>query len=70
VRALATIGLSPAVVGLAALATALVPGGFRPANIIASVTFTCLGLAAIAVWRRQQAASRGMQGILGGARAR
>jgi hypothetical protein len=56
VRAAACLGLSPAMVGLAALSTALVHGGFRPANIVAVVTLLCLALAGLAAWRRLQTA--------------
>ena len=51
-RVLAAIGVSPAVVGLAALATALVPGGFKPAAIVLAVTVACAALAGLALWRR------------------
>lgn len=59
VRAAMAVGLSPAVVAIAALATAVVPGGFKPAPIMAAVTFLSLGLAAVALTRRQRAAQGG-----------
>lgn len=52
-RVAAAVGLSPAVVGLLALSTALVPGGFKPMNIVALVTLACVGLAALALHRRR-----------------
>lgn len=51
-HALIALGLSPGILGLAALATALSPGGFRPVPIVLSVTVVCLGLAAVALVRR------------------
>jgi uncharacterized membrane protein len=54
-RAVAALGVSPAVVGLAALSTALVQGGFRPANIVLVVTLLCLLLAGAALVRRATA---------------
>jgi uncharacterized membrane protein len=52
VRALLAIGASPPLVGLLALATALLPGGFRAGPIVALLCVTCLSLAAAAAWRR------------------
>lgn len=52
-RWLAALGASPALVGLAALATALVPGGFRPGAIVAAVTVACVLLGVLAVRRRE-----------------
>jgi uncharacterized membrane protein len=52
VHALLAVGVSPALVGLLALATAFVPGGFRPVPIVATVTTACLLLGAGNVWRR------------------
>lgn len=46
------IGVSPAVVGLLALSTALVSGGFGATAIIATVTLACLAFALIAFARR------------------
>lgn len=46
------IGLSPAVVGLLALATTVIPNGFQPAMIVAFVTVGCLLLAVVARMRR------------------
>lgn len=47
-----SLGLSPAVVGLAALFTVLTPVGFQPWAIVATVTTTCVLLAAGAAYRR------------------
>lgn len=47
-----SFGVSPAVLGLLALATALLPNGFQPWIIVASVTLGCVLLAGIAVRRR------------------
>lgn len=58
VHALAALGISPAVVGLLALSTALVPGGFRPASMVTAVTGACLVLAVVASRRRSEAARR------------
>lgn len=52
VHALLAIGVSPAIVGLLALSTALIPGGFRPAPIVTVVTVASLALAAVALYRR------------------
>jgi uncharacterized membrane protein len=52
VRCAWAVGVSPPVVALLALATALAPHGFKPAAIVLSVTVACLGLAAAALWRR------------------
>lgn len=52
-RAALSVGVSPAIVGLLALATAGLPGGFRPASIILLLGVTCLALAAAALWRRR-----------------
>ncbi|MGQ0535375.1 MAG: DUF1616 domain-containing protein [Methanobacteriota archaeon] len=52
VEALLSVGVSPCIVGLAALATALVPGGFRPLYILAAVTGLSALLAAAATLRR------------------
>ncbi len=46
------VGVSPVVVGLAALSTAVVDGGFKPVPIVMMVTITCLSLAMIAFIRR------------------
>lgn len=51
-HALVGLGVSPPLVGLLALATVLLPGGFSGAAIVGTVTFACLGLAALAMWRR------------------
>ncbi|MHB1261120.1 MAG: DUF1616 domain-containing protein [Thermoplasmatota archaeon] len=52
-RASLAIGVSPALVGLLALATAVLPGGFRPAPIVVLLAVACLGLAGAAFWRRR-----------------
>ncbi len=46
------VGISPPLVGLLALLTAIVPGGFTAGPIIAVVTTACLALAAVALVRR------------------
>lgn len=51
-QVLLSLAVSPAVVGLLALSTALVRGGFRPAAIVLVVTVGCLLLAAVARHRR------------------
>lgn len=51
-HAFLAIGISPAIVGLLALGTAMVPGGFRPGPIVAVVTLACLGFAGVAWYRR------------------
>lgn len=51
-RSALAIGISPAIVGLLALATALAPQGFRPAAIVVAVTLGCFALAGVATWRR------------------
>lgn len=48
------LGLSPAIVGLIALATAIVPGGFRPPVIIVAIMAGCLAMAGVAYARRRQ----------------
>lgn len=55
VRAWIAIGVSPVLVGLLALATAVLPGGFRATSIVATVTLACLALGGVAFWRRQRA---------------
>ena len=52
-RALVALGVSPALVGVLALATALLPWGFRPDAIVAVVTLACFALAGIAAFRRR-----------------
>lgn len=52
-RSALAIGASPGLFGLVALATAGLPGGFRPASIVLLVGVTCLGLAGAALWRRR-----------------
>lgn len=51
-HALVAVGLSPVLVGLLALSTALIPGGFRPLSIIAVVTLGSLVLMGFAMYRR------------------
>lgn len=55
VHGLLAIGISPAVVGLLALSTALIPGAFRPVPIVAVITLACLALAGVALYRRNLA---------------
>lgn len=50
---LACLGISPAVVGLLALSTAIVAGAFKPLVIVAAVTVGCLAFATIAIQRRR-----------------
>lgn len=57
-EALFSIALSPAIVGLVALATWVIPGGFRPTVIIGTVTGACFLLAAVALQRRSTARDR------------
>ena len=61
-RALVAVGTSPAIVGLLALGTAVLPGGFRPLPILALLAVACAAMAAAALWRRiahrRQAVSR------------
>ena len=52
-RALMALGVSPPLVGLLALSTTLLPGGFRPMTIVTVVTVACLALAAVAAFRRR-----------------
>lgn len=52
-QVLASIGISPAVLGLMALSTSIVEGGFRLGAILAMTTLGCLALAATAVMRRR-----------------
>lgn len=56
-QALACLGISPAVVGLLALATAIVAGGFTAGAIVATVTVGSLAFAAIALQRRRHHAN-------------
>ncbi len=53
VRACVAVGVSPPIVGLLALSTTLLPGGFRASSIVAVVTAACLALAGAAAWRRR-----------------
>jgi uncharacterized membrane protein len=57
-HALAALGISPALVGLASLAPALVPGGFQPAALVASLSGLCFLLAGLA-WMRRRRSSAG-----------
>lgn len=52
------VGLSPALVGLLAMSTDLLPGGFRPMAIIMAFTGACVVLASIAFVRRSLHAKR------------
>ncbi len=52
IQALFGIGVSPVVVGLLALSTALFVGGFGATAIIVTVTMACLALALVAFIRR------------------
>lgn len=49
------LGLGLPLVGLAALATALVPGGFRPMPILVAQAVLAAGLATVALVRRSHA---------------
>lgn len=51
-HALVAVGLSPVLVGLLALSTALVPGGFKPLPILIVVTLGSLVLLGLAAYRR------------------
>ncbi len=44
--------VGPALIGLLALATAMVPGGFRAGSLVAMLTSGCVALAAVALARR------------------
>lgn len=57
VHALLGVGVSPALLGLLAMSTALLPGGFRPYTIILAVTLACLVMAGVAAARRSFGAS-------------
>jgi len=52
-RGLLAIGVSPALVGLVALATAGLPGGFRAGSIVLLLAVVCAALAGAALWRRK-----------------
>ena len=56
-QALASMGISPAVVGLFALATAIVAGGFTEGAIVGTVTVGSLLFAVIALQRRRHRVS-------------
>lgn len=58
-QALASLGISPAVVGLLALSTSIVQGGFRLDAIVILVTVACLGFATAAIVRRRALAHAG-----------
>ena len=53
-HALVGLGVSPAFLGVVALATALVPGGFRAPAIVGAITLACFGAAWIVLERRQR----------------
>jgi uncharacterized membrane protein len=55
-QALASLGISPAVLGLFALATSIVQGGFRLDAIVVLSTIGCLAFAAAALVRRRSLA--------------
>lgn len=55
VRALVAFGVSPPIVGLLALATAIIPGAFKPLPIVATITVACVIFAAFAMLRRLSA---------------
>ncbi|MEA3204198.1 MAG: hypothetical protein QOI63_1878 [Thermoplasmata archaeon] len=54
-HALVGLGVSPPLVALLALSTAIVPGGFRAPAIVGIVLLACLGLAIVAGLRRLRA---------------
>lgn len=58
---LLSLGVSPAVLGLMALSTAIVPGGFTEGVILAVVTLGCLVLAGVG-YRRRRATARVVAG--------
>ncbi len=60
-----SIALSPAIVGLVALATWVIPGGFQPRVIIGTVTGACFLLAAVALQRRGSPGDRSEPGTGG-----
>lgn len=51
-HALLSVGVSPALVGLLALSTAIIPGGFKRVTIGAVITLGCLVLAGVGLRRR------------------
>ncbi len=55
VHGLVSLGISPALVGLLALSTALVPGGFQPSAIILVVTGASVVFGVLALFRRARA---------------
>jgi hypothetical protein len=60
-QAMAAFGLSPALVGLVALATAIIPGGFQLGVIANAILVTCILLAAGAIARRILDADRAVK---------
>lgn len=52
VHALLSLGISPAIVGLLALSTALVPGGFQRSAIVGVVAVGCMVLGGLGLFRR------------------
>jgi uncharacterized membrane protein len=66
-RAAMTLGLSPSLAALAALSTALVPGGFRPANLLAAVVLTTMAVGVAAIARRRAPGPRTSRRLLGAA---
>lgn len=62
IHVLFAVGLSPVILGLLALTTALVPSGFRTGPIVAVVTVACLALAGLAGYRRAADRRGGSEG--------
>jgi len=61
IHAWIAVGVSPAIVGLLALATVLLPGGFQGGSIVGVVTAACFALAGCAFWRRRRASARAVE---------
>ncbi|MEA3166596.1 MAG: hypothetical protein QOJ26_1468 [Thermoplasmata archaeon] len=51
------VGVSPVVLGLLALATAALPGGFHSASIVGLSSLVCVAAAAVAFLRRRSSAT-------------
>lgn len=60
-QALASLGISPAALGILALSTSIVQGGFQLGAILAVTTLGCLAFAATAVLRRRALAHAASQ---------
>lgn len=58
VHGLLSLGISPALLGLLALSTALIPGGFKPGIIVAVVAVGSLVLAGVGLFRRARSGIR------------